>query len=142
VSILVDALNPTEKQRLIERARAILLEQVRLREPPAPSEEAPRSAYDELDAAVRDALAGAPGAVTTLRRVFDEPGFAVTNSLNECALAALGLALLGDVQSIPRIRRVLPINLSREAKPLALAILEASESADAPPGSRDEGRDS
>jgi hypothetical protein len=134
----VDALNPAEKQRLIERARAILLEQVRLREPPAPSEGAPRGAYEELEAAVRDALAGEQGAVTTLRRVFDEPGFAVTNSLNECALAALGLALLGDVQSIPRIRKVLSINLSREAKPLALVILEARE----PPESRHEGRDS
>ncbi|WP_164015416.1 hypothetical protein [Pyxidicoccus trucidator] len=65
--------------------------------------------------------------VTTLRRVFDEPGFAMTNSLHECALAALGLALLGDHQSIQRIRGVSPINLNREAKPLALAILDAGE---------------
>ncbi len=135
-------MSPVEKQSLIERARAILLEQVRLRESPDRWDGAPRTGYDELEAAVRDALAGEQGAVTTLRRVFDEPGFAMTNSLSECALAALGLALLGDVPSIPRIRRVRPINLSREAKPLALAILEDSEPRDAQPGSRDEGRDS
>ncbi|NMO18491.1 hypothetical protein HPC49_24340 [Pyxidicoccus fallax] len=73
--------------------------------------------------------------VTTLRRVFDEWGFAMTNSLNEQALASLGLALLGDRQSIQRIRGGRPINLNREAKPLALAILDAGEHEDLPPGS-------
>ncbi|MFP2925808.1 hypothetical protein ACLESO_11435 [Pyxidicoccus sp. 3LG] len=72
--------------------------------------------------------------ITTLRRVFDEWGFAMTNSLNECALASLGLALLGDHESIQRIRGVSPINLSREAKPLALALLDAGEQ-DLPSGS-------
>lgn len=126
---------PEEKQRLIDRARAILSDHVRRREPPTPREDRPRSSYDELDDAVRGALAGDRGRVTTLRRVFDEPGFAMTNSLHECALASLGLALLGDRESLQHIREVLPINMNREAKPLALAILDAGEQQDPPPGS-------
>ncbi|HYI02395.1 hypothetical protein [Hyalangium sp.] len=113
-----------EKQRLIDRARSILEQHLRLREPPLPWEGGVRSAYDELDDAIERALAGDHGAIATLRRVFLEPGFAMTNSLNEQAIAALALALLGDRQSIQRIRGVTPINLNREAKPLALAILD------------------
>lgn len=119
-------MTPVEKQRLVERARAILLESVRHYEPRAPREDAPPDPHAQLDAAVRGALAGDRGTVTTLRRVFDEPGFAVTNSLHEQALASLALALLEDRDSIQRIRRGTPINLNREAKPLALAILEAT----------------
>jgi hypothetical protein len=113
-----------EKQRLVDRARSILEQHLRLREPPLLWEGDVRSAYDELDDAIERALAGDHRAIATLRRVFHEPGFAVTNSLNEQAIAALGLALLGDRQSIQRIRGVTPINLNREAKPLALAILD------------------
>lgn len=119
-------MTPADKQKLLDRARAILLEHLRHREPPATREGSPPpNNYDQLDAAVRGALAGDLSAVPTLRRVFDEPGFAVTNSLNEQALASLGLALLEDFPSIQRIRGGCLINLNREAKPLALAILEA-----------------
>ncbi|MCY1021615.1 hypothetical protein [Pyxidicoccus sp. MSG2] len=131
----MNAMPSAEKQRLIDRARAILLEQLRLHEARGRRKDEPRSSYDELDDAVRGALAGDVGTVTTLRRVFDEWGFAMTNSLNECGVASLGLALLGDRQSIQRIRGVSPINLNREAKPLALAILDAGESQDESPGS-------
>ena len=124
---LVSAMTPAEKQRLIDRARAILLEHVRHRETRILRENRPPSSYDELDTAVRGALAGDRGVVTTLRRVFDEPGFAMTNSLHEYALASLGLALLGDHASIQRIRGGASINQNREAKPLALAILDAGE---------------
>jgi hypothetical protein len=113
-----------EKQKLIDRARAFLQEYMLRRGTRTPREGEPPSAYDLLDAAVREALAGDASAVPTLRRVFDEPGFAITNSLHEQGLAALALALLGDRESIPRIRRGRPINLNREAIPLALAILE------------------
>lgn len=123
---------PAQKQSLIDRAREILLEHVRRHEARARGESHPQSSYDELDAAVRGALEGDRGVVTTLRRVFDEPGFAMTNSLNECAVASLGLALLGDSESIQRIRGVRPINVCREAKPLALALLDAWEQ-DLPP---------
>lgn len=118
-------MTPLEKQRLIDRARTILVEHVRHREQPTLWKGASHSGYDELDNAIRRALTGDSGAVMTLRRVFDEPGFAVTNSLNEQALASLGLAVLGDRESIQRIRGATSINLNREAKPLALAILDA-----------------
>ncbi|HYO54886.1 hypothetical protein [Archangium sp.] len=84
--------------------------------------------YLRLDAALALALAGDARAIPTLRRVFESPGFAVTNSLDEGAYAALGLALLGDVASLPRVRRALRINLMRTAAPLALALLEAEAS--------------
>ncbi|MCP3165289.1 hypothetical protein [Myxococcus qinghaiensis] len=116
-----------EKQRLIERARAILLEQVPHWEPASREEGKPLSGYEQLGVAVRGALAGDPGVIPTLHRVLDERFFATTNSLNENALASLGLALLGDHASIPRIRAAPGINLNREAKPLALAILDALE---------------
>lgn len=120
-------MTPEEKQRLIERARAILLEQVPHWEPATPEESNPSSGYEQLAAAVRGALAGERGGVPTLHRVFDERFFAATNSHHEYALAALSLALLGDRASIQRIRAVSAINLNREAKPLALAILDATE---------------
>ncbi|NVJ04513.1 hypothetical protein HUW63_04545 [Myxococcus sp. AM001] len=65
--------------------------------------------------------------IPTLHRVLDERFFARTNSMNENALASLSLALLGDRASIPRIRAAHAFNLNREAKPLALAILDDME---------------
>ncbi|RKH38903.1 hypothetical protein [Corallococcus sicarius] len=124
-----------EKQRLIDRARAILLEDVRRHAPRTPHGDEPLDSYEQLDVAVRGALAGDRSVVTTLRRVFDEPWFARTNSAHEYAVASLGLALIGDRESLQRIRGVSPINLNREAKPLALAILDAGEQQDPPPGS-------
>ena len=118
---------PEEKQRLIDRARDILLEHARRHAPSTPSEDPQPNSYELLDAAVRGALAGDRSVVTTLRRVFDEPWFARTNSTHEYAVASLGLALLGDRESLQRIRGVSPINLNREAKPLALALLDAGE---------------
>ncbi|NVJ24553.1 MULTISPECIES: hypothetical protein [Myxococcus] len=118
-------MTPEEKQRLIERARAILLEQVPHWEPATRVQGKPLSGYEQLASAVRGALAGDPGVIPTLHRVLDEPFFATTNSLNENALASLSLALLGDHASIPRIRAAPGINLNRQAKPLALAILDA-----------------
>lgn len=120
-------MTPEEKQRLIERARAILLEQVPHWEPASRVEGRPLNGYEQLGVAVRGALAGDPGVIPTLHRVLDERFFATTNSLNENALASLGLALLGDRASIPRIRAAPGINLNREAKLLALAILDAPE---------------
>ncbi|HEX2574305.1 MAG TPA: hypothetical protein VH877_32455 [Polyangia bacterium] len=87
--------------------------------------------YLHLDAALALALAGDARAIPTLRRVFEQPGFAVTNSLNEGAYAALGLALLGDVASLPHVRCAHPINLMRTVAPLVLALLEAAASSPA-----------
>jgi hypothetical protein len=83
------------------------------------------SGYAQLDAALWLALRGDARAVATLRQVFDGPHLAVTNSLHEQGYAALGLALLGDVESVPRLRAATPINLNRVAVPLALRLLGA-----------------
>ncbi len=80
--------------------------------------------YEKLDAALALALAGDARAIPTLRRVYDESGFAISNSCLEQGWAALGLALLGDVASIPRIRRCLRINGNGAMADLAVAVLE------------------
>ena len=50
-------------------------------------------------------------AADVFRRVFDEPGFAVSNSGMEVGYAALGLALCGDVASLEKLRgRSMPFN--------------------------------
>ncbi|AKF87195.1 hypothetical protein MFUL124B02_39175 [Myxococcus fulvus 124B02] len=113
-----------ERQKLVERARALLLEQVVHWESPMRWSEDDRNGYRKLAVAARQALEGDAGAIPTLRRVFDESFFARTNSHNEYGLASLGLALLGDLESVERIRAVSPINLNRTTKPLALALLE------------------
>ncbi|WP_338864567.1 hypothetical protein [Myxococcus stipitatus] len=110
------------RQQLVERARDLLSRQVVRWEQSASRDE--HSGYRQLAVAARQALAGDRDAIPTLRRVFDEPFFARTNSHNEFGLASLGLALLGDRESLERIRGVMPINLNREARPLALALFE------------------
>ena len=75
-----------------------------------------------LMAAVRQALAGDAAAAPTLMRVFTEPGFAISNSLNEVGLAALSLALLGVRDFIPHAEKADGINFSRVAIPLALKL--------------------
>jgi hypothetical protein len=72
--------------------------------------------------AVERALRADATAVPTLMRVFTEPGFAVSNSCNETGLAALALALLGAWDFVPHVQRSLPINLNRDAIPLALEL--------------------
>ncbi|WP_342375387.1 hypothetical protein NVS55_29395 [Myxococcus stipitatus] len=113
-----------ERQQLVERARGLLTQHLARWEEPAPWAKNRDSSYGQLTVAVRQALAGDPGAIPTLRRVFGEPFFARTNSHNEYGLASLALALLGDRESLERIRAVMPINLNRETRPLALALLE------------------
>lgn len=113
-----------ERQQLVERARDLLSKQVVRWEQPASRDDDEHSGYRQLAVAARQALAGDRDAIATLRRVFDEPFFARTNSHNEFGLASLGLALLGDRDSLERIRGVMPINLNRETRPLALALLE------------------
>ncbi|MCY1000503.1 hypothetical protein OWM54_25495 [Myxococcus sp. MISCRS1] len=113
-----------ERRKLVEQARALLLEQVVRWESPMRWSEDDSNGYRKLAVAARQALAGDTGAIATLRRVFDESFFARTNSHNEYGLASLGLALLGDRESVERIRAVSPINLNRTTKPLALALLE------------------
>lgn len=83
-------------------------------------------AFLRLDAALALALVDEPRALPVLRLVFIRPGFAATNSVNEVAYAALGLALLGDTASIPLLRRAMgmPINLGATAIPLALKLLD------------------
>ncbi|QSQ13889.1 hypothetical protein [Myxococcus landrumensis] len=126
-----------KRQQLVERARDLLSKQVVHWEAPAPWAQAQdeSSSYRQLAVAVRQALAGDLGAIPTLRRVFGEPFFARTNSHNEYGLASLGLALLGDRESLEHIRGVMPINLNRETRPLALALLE--EPTDLTPRSED-----
>ncbi|AGC47237.1 hypothetical protein MYSTI_05964 [Myxococcus stipitatus DSM 14675] len=113
-----------ERQQLVEQARDLLTKHVVRWEEPAPWAEHRDSSYTQLAVAVRQALAGDSGAIPTLRRVFGEPFFARTNSHNEYGMASLGLALLGDRESLELIRGVMPINLNRETRPLALALLE------------------
>jgi hypothetical protein len=92
----------------------------------APRDRHPDDPYAQLDAALAASLRGEPSAAGTLLRVFTEP-FAVSNSLHEQGLAALGLALLGVREAIPHIGRAQLINLNRLALPLALSLLEKVE---------------
>jgi hypothetical protein len=57
------------------------------------------SDWNQLALAAGAALAGDKTAIATFRRVFTDPGFAVSNSGFEVSYAALGLGLLGDAES-------------------------------------------
>lgn len=82
--------------------------------------------HRRLDAALVLALRGDARAIATCRLVFTESGFAITNSMNELAYASLALALLGDVEFLPRIRRSIAINLNRQAQPIAVRLLSGA----------------
>ncbi len=75
-------------------------------------EDTEASDYEKLDAALELALLGDEAAIPTLRRVFDEPFFALTNSEIEYGHAAVALALLADTASIDRIRGGSRVNTS------------------------------
>ena len=69
-------------------------------------EQGGNSDWHALAIAARRALAGDRTAADVFRRVFDEPGFAVSNSCMEVGYAALGLALCGDAAALDRINAV------------------------------------
>jgi hypothetical protein len=79
--------------------------------------------WAQLGDALTGALRGDASAAATLLRVFNEPGFAVSNSCHEQRYAALGLALLGASEARPHIERAMRINLNARAIPLALELL-------------------
>ena len=67
--------------------------------------------WDLLADAAARALVGDRAAISVFRRVFSEPGFAVSNSGFEVGYAALGLGLLGDTESLPGLAaRSMPYN--------------------------------
>jgi hypothetical protein len=67
--------------------------------------------WNALALAARAALAGDRTAAATFRRVFDEPGFAVSNSCMEVGYAAIGLALCGEIGYLDKLRAVrMPFN--------------------------------
>jgi len=69
------------------------------------------SDWHSLAVAARRALSGDRSAAETFRRVFDEPGFAVSNSGMEVGYAALGVALCGDFESLEKFRsKSMPFN--------------------------------
>jgi hypothetical protein len=79
--------------------------------------------WTQLRDALGGALRGEASAAATLLRVFNEPGFAGSNSCHEQGYAALGLALLGVREARPQIERAMRINLNARAIPLALELL-------------------
>ena len=85
------------------------------------------SDYEKFDAALALALLGDAEAIPTLRRVFDEQFFALSNSEMEYGYAAVALALLGDRESINRIRGGSRVNGSGLHSDMALRHLDARE---------------
>lgn len=69
------------------------------------------SDWHQLAVAARRVLDGDRSAASVFRRVFDEPGFAVSNSGMEVGYAALGIALCGDVEALDKFRtKSMPFN--------------------------------
>ena len=67
--------------------------------------------WNALAVAARAALAGDRTVASVFHRVFDEPGFAVSNSGMEVGFAALGIALCGDVSGLAKFRETnMPFN--------------------------------
>lgn len=87
-------------------------------------ERGPNSDWHALAVAARRALAGDHSAAEVFRRVFDEPGFAVSNSGMEVGYAALGIALCGDVSSLEKFRwTAMPFNGNDEYLAVARVLL-------------------
>jgi hypothetical protein len=74
-------------------------------------ERGPNSDWYALAVAARRALAGDRTATEVFRRVFDERGFAISNSGMEVGYAALGIALCGDTADLAKFRDMsMPFN--------------------------------
>lgn len=79
--------------------------------------------YVRLAAGLALALEGSAAGIPVLRRVLGDSYFALTASGMERGDAALGLALLGDVDAVPLIRAVSAINGNDLCRALALRAL-------------------